>query len=240
MAEKIVIASGKGGVGKSTCAAGIGIALKEKGKKVLLVDFDIGLSSLDLILNVGEKVVNHWGDVILENCEKDRALIDVDGLYLLPAPKSGEKEYTVQNIKAVIKSYDEDFDYILIDSPAGIGKYFSASCICADRGIVVSNSEDICVRSASIAANRMRENGVEDVRLIINKLNKKFSIKKKNLNIDNVIDGTSVRLIGAVPLDKDISLLSMEKNMFRLKSKPQHAFVRIASRICGEDIDLKI
>ena len=240
MAEKIVVASGKGGVGKSTCAAGVAIALGETGKRVLMLDFDIGLGSLDVIFSVREKVVNNWGDIVLERCEKDDALIECGKIKLLPAPTNFDDAFTKENVAKMLAEFDDDYDYIILDAPAGIGKYFSLACECSDRGIVVSNPEDVCVRSAGVAADRMRETGISDVRLIINKLVKKFSVKKKNLNIDSVIDETSVRLIGVVPFDEDIGLISMENNLFRIKSKPQRSFERIARRVCGEDIQIKI
>lgn len=240
MAEKIVFASGKGGVGKSTCVVGIALALKDLGKKVLLVDLDVSLSSLDVILGVGESVVNNWGDIILERCNKEKAVIEKDGISLLCAPKKSEDEFSLKNIRKTVGLYEEDFDYILIDSPAGVGKYFEIACRCADRGIVVSNAEDVCVRSAGVAANNMREFGMEDIRLIINKMITKLSVGKKNLNIDSVIDKVCVRLIGVVPYDENIALASMSERNFKLKKKPQKSFSRIARRIDGEDIKLKI
>ncbi|MBQ7653844.1 MAG: P-loop NTPase [Clostridia bacterium] len=238
MAEKIVVASGKGGVGKSTCAAGIATALGQLGKKVLLCDFDVSLPSLDVIFGVGNEVVYNWGDILLSRCEKEEALMEKDGVFLLCAPKKDE-DLTSEKLHEMIKSFDEDFDFILIDAPAGVGKFFEAAVKCADRGIVVSNPEDVCVRSSGVAAERMRSLGISDVRLVINKMITKLSAGKKNLNIDSVIDETKVRLIGVVPFDREIALVSMGKNGFSLKKKPQRSFERIARRIMGEEVRLK-
>lgn len=238
MAEKIVVASGKGGVGKSTCVVGVATALAELEKKVLAVDFDVSLPSLDVIFGVEEDVVYNWGDVLLSRCEIDEAIMNVGGVDLLCAPKKDE-DFSNKKIKEMLKSLDEKYDYILIDAPAGVGKFFEAAANCADRAIVVSNPEDVCVRSAGVAAGKLRSLGLDDVRLIINKMVTKLSAGKKNLNVDSVIDETKVRLIGVVPFDGDIALVSMENNAFALKKKPQRSFERIARRITGEEVRLK-
>lgn len=238
MAEKIVVASGKGGVGKSTCVAGIASALALLDKKALVVDFDVSLPSLDVIFGIEKDVVYNWGDVLLSRCETQDAVMNVNGVDLLCAPKTDE-DFSLEKIREMIDSLDEAYDYILMDAPAGLGKFFETAANCADRGIVVSNPEDVCVRSAGVAAAKMRSLGLSDVRLIINKMITKLSAGKKNLNVDSVIDETRVRLIGVVPYDKDIALVSMEENGLSLKKKPQKSFERIAKRITGEEVKLK-
>ena len=240
MAEKIVVASGKGGVGKSTCVVGLAVALCNLNKKVLMVDFDVSLASLDVIFGVSRQVFNNWGDIVLERCSAKEAMIEKNGVSLLSAPRTADDRFSSKKIKEMIASFDKDFDYILIDSPAGIGQFFEIAVKCADRGIVVSNADDVCVRSAGIAAARMRELGLEDIRLIINKMIVKFSLKRKNLNIDNVIDATLVRLIGVIPYNEKIGLISMENRELFLKKEPMKSFERIARRITGEEVELKI
>lgn len=239
MAQKIAVASGKGGVGKSTCVVALALALKNLGKKVLMIDFDISLPSLDLIFGVSERVVNNWGDILLERCEKGDALIEKDGVSLLCAPQKMHEEFILEKVKSVVLSFDNDFDYILIDSPAGVGTFFEFAVKCADRALVISTPHDVCVRSAAAAAATIRCFGISDVRLIINKMVTKLSAGKKNLNVDAVIDETHVQLIGVVPFDENISLVSMSKNNFSLNKKPQRCFDRIARRICGDDVRLK-
>lgn len=239
MAQKIVVASGKGGVGKSTCVVALALAFKNLGKKVLMIDFDVSLPSLDLIFGVADRVVNNWGDIILERCEKDDALIEKDGVSLLCAPQKMNERFSLEKVRDFVLSFDKDFDYILIDSPAGVGTFFEYAVKCADRALIVSTAQDVCVRSAAEAAARIRYFGVGDIRLIINKLVIRLSAGKKNLNIDAVIDETHVQLIGVVPFDENISLVSMTKNEFSLNKKPQRCFDRIARRICGENVRLK-
>lgn len=238
MAVKIVIASGKGGVGKSTCAVGLATALAQLGKKVLAIDFDVSLPSLDVIFGVQKDVVFNWGDVVFSRCEKENAIISANGVDLLCAPNTDE-DFQIESVRQTVNSFDEEYDYILLDAPAGLGKFFEFAVKCSDRGIVVSNPEDVCVRSAGAAAAQMRKLGLSDVRLIINKMITKLSAGKKNLNVDNVIDETKVRLIGVIPYDEKIALVSMEQNGFSLKKKPQKSFERTARRIDGEEVRLK-
>ena len=240
MAEIIVIASGKGGVGKSTVTVGLSHALKRLDKKVLAIDFDIGLRSLDLLFGVREKVLYNWGDLVMERCQKADALIDADGVNVIPAPFSGDEKYEEPDVLKTVELFDEDYDYILIDAPAGISSGFHLACFCADRALVVSTPDDVCVRSVNIAANKIVEMGISDVRLVINKFVVKYSLKKKFLNIDDVIDHTEVRLIGIVPFDKKIGFASM--NAFSLAKRTQSvkAFDRIASRIIGKEIPLQV
>ena len=112
----IMVASAKGGVGKSTLCVGLGNILSECGKKTLLVDMDIGVRSLDLLLNVAEKTVYNWGDVLLNNCEPSKALIGISkNLTLLPAPVSLNENFEKEDMKKLIELYKGCFDYILLE-----------------------------------------------------------------------------------------------------------------------------
>lgn len=240
MAEIIVIASGKGGVGKSTITVGLSYALKRLDKKVLVIDFDIGLRSLDLLFGVREKVLYNWGDLVMKRCEKEDVLIVNDGIALIPAPFSNEEKYNESDVLKAVELFDDDFDYILIDAPAGISSGFKLACFCADRALLVSTPDDVCVRSVNAAANKIEEVGIKDVRLVINKFVLKYTLKRKFLNIDDVIDNTEVRLIGIVPFDKKIGFASMNSYSLAKRAKSVKAFHRIAKRIIGEEIPLKV
>ncbi len=241
MAQKIVIASGKGGVGKSTVSAGLCCALKAREKNVLAIDFDIGLRSLDLLFGLSESVVNTWGDIVLGNCEAERAVLTAaNGVDVIASPLYMNDNFNEDSVADAVRKFDGMYDYIIIDAPAGISKGFSLACSAADRGIVVATPDEVCTRSVGIAADVMNDNGVEDVRLIINKFVKKFSIKRKFLNIDDIIDNTSVQLIGVVPYDSEIGFSAMEKVGIDRKFSSKKSFDRIARRITGEDIPLKI
>ncbi len=238
MAKKIVISSGKGGVGKSTVTAGLSRALENEGKKVLAIDFDIALRSLDLLFGVREQVSRNWGDVVLNNCEKENVIIHVGDIDFISAPLSFNEAFTPEKVKAMIDAFDEDYDVIFIDAPAGIGEGFRLACAGADSAIVVSTPDDVCVRSVEIAAKQIASQGIGKVNLVINRFLKKLSAKRKFLNIDEVIDMTTVQLIGVIPYDAKIGFSSMHNSTFNFKASSQKSFNRIARRILGENVPL--
>lgn len=238
MAEKILIASGKGGVGKTSCSVGIGEALaREYGKRVLLVDCDIGLRSLDVLLGTSERLVYDWGDVISESCLPDAAVVPCGEVDLLTCPLRFDKKYTPDCMKKMIANYDPDYDFIIIDAPAGIDTGFEIAASMADRAIIVSTSDRVCVRSAQRAGEKLFNMGIENVRLVINRFRKKSVTARKLLNIDSVIDETMLQLIGVVPEDEDITYGKVS----RRKGQPSYyPFSRIAGRVLKKEIPLVI
>ncbi len=237
MAQIILVASGKGGSGKSSFVTGVGGALTALGKKVLVVDCDIGLRSLDIMLDVTEKVVFDWGDLLLERCNAEQAVIKGD-IDLLAAPRSFCDELTPEATAKLFKSFAEDYDYILLDSPAGIDRGFSLAASAADRAVVVSTPDNVCVRSCSRAFDELRRMGKEDVRLVINMFEVKPVCKRKLLNIDQCIDETGVQLLGVVPRDYNISFSTVTGKQPPSDSPATLAFSRIARRITGQRIPL--
>lgn len=237
MAKKIAIASGKGGVGKSSLTVGIGKALAKRGKRVLLIDCDC-LKSIDLLTGITEFLLYNWGDVIKERCESESALYDADDVKVITCPDSYE-DITDDEMKELLKKFEDDFDYILLDSPAGIDRGLSLACSVADRGLVVSTPDLVCVRSACIAARQMAKLSVTDTRLIINRVKKKDVVKGRLLNVDSVIDSTEIQLIGVVPEDAKIRLGSMGQGIYKKGQISFRAFNNIATRIEGETVPLK-
>lgn len=146
LAKKIVVASGKGGVGKSTLTAGLSGTLAGLGKSVLVIDCDIALRSLDLMLGVRNLVVFDWGDLILYRCEPQQAMLKTDGPALLAAPLTNNDAFTRENFGNLVKSFENYFDYILIDAPAGISGGFRLAVGAADTGIIVATPDEVCVR----------------------------------------------------------------------------------------------
>ncbi|MGN1348127.1 MAG: P-loop NTPase [Acutalibacteraceae bacterium] len=237
MAEKIVVASGKGGVGKSSCTVAIGKELANRGYRVLLVDTDTSLRSLDVLLGVSDRVVFDWGDVICERCSFSKAIIKCKNVSLISCPLQNDERFTPEAMKKTVMLYDKMFDYIIIDSPAGVDIGLDIACAAADRALIISTSDKICVRSASRAAQRLYDTGIEDIRLIINRFVRKSVRRNKLLNIDSVIDSTSVQLIGVVPEDENITFGIVMKS----RSQPSYQpFVRITNRILGKEEPLNL
>lgn len=236
MAKKIVFASGKGGVGKTSVAVGIAHALTALGHSVLLVDFD-NLRSIDLLVGAAESVVYDWGDVLLGRCSAQDAVYTAGGLSLVSCPRK-YGEATSKQVGTLIRSFDEKYDYIICDAPAGVGRGMHLALAGADKGIIVATPDYVCVRAAFIASDEMIENGISDIRLIVNRAVKKDIKKKRLLNIDSVIDSTAVRLIGVVPEDPKIRFGAMGSTICKKGQVSYPAFVNIAKRLCGESVPL--
>ncbi len=237
MAKKIVIASGKGGVGKSSLTVGIGKALAARGKKVLLIDCDC-LKSIDLLTGITEFLLYNWGDVIKERCESKNAVYETEDVFVMTCPDSYD-DITAEQMKKLVSEYEDEYDYIILDSPAGIDRGLSLACSVAQRGLVISTPDLVCVRSACIAAREMEKQGVEDTRLVINRVKKKDVTKGRLLNVDSVIDSTEIQLIGVVPEDAKIRLGSMGKEIYKKGQISFKAFCNIAARLEGESVPLK-
>ncbi len=240
MAKKIILASGKGGVGKSSLTAGLAISLCELGLNTLVIDFDIGMGCLDLILAADDTGIFNWSDVLSGNCEPMTALRSTIGPKLLVAPMDFDESYTDEAVKKMIDIYDKEFDYILFDSPAGVHGGFLLAAACADEGLVISTPDEVCVRVGLYAGDILRSKGIEDIKLIINRFNKKLTASGHYLNIDEVIDATYLQLLGVVPEDKKLSFCSVVGMQSLENSKAKSAFRRIAKRLEGINVNLVV
>lgn len=237
MSQIILVASGKGGSGKSSFVTGVGRALTSLGKKVLAVDCDVGLSSLDIMFDVSDKVVFDWGDLLLERCTKEQAVIKGE-IDLLAAPRRFSDEFTPEATARLFRSFADDYDYILLDSPAGIDRGFILAASAADRAVVISTPDYVCVRSCNRAFDELRRMGKEDVRLVINMFEVKPVCKRRLLNIDQCIDETGVQLLGTVPRDYNVSFSTVIGKQPPSDSPATLAYSRIARRITGQRIPL--
>ncbi len=237
--KRILFTSGKGGVGKSTLAAAVAKYLAANGSHVLLIDFDISLRTLDLMLGLGDMVLYDWGDILRGICTAQQAVVhNEDGPDLLPAPLE-PAEFQEDQVRRMVASFDDAYDYILLDSPAGVGRGFQAAVCAADTALVISTPDSVCVRSASVAADLLLQRKLP-VRLIINRFNKHAVGSGRALNVDDVIDSTGVPLIGLVPEDETLVLSAQTSSPLDLNSKGARAIGRIIGRLHGENIPLKV
>jgi septum site-determining protein MinD len=237
MAQTIVIASGKGGVGKSTITAGLGRALSDMGKKTLLVDCDAGLGALDTLLGCGENAAFTWLDVFSGGCEPAQAIIKInDFLSVTPAPVTLPDTGSDDAVRLFVNAVSPAFDVILIDAPAGIGSGLTRAASAAKFGIVVATGDEISVKGAAAVDKKLTKAGVVSTRLIINRYELKAAKKGRLLSVDKMIDLSYVRLIGIVPEDKNLKYHSTLK-----KNSPAFgAFERISKRILGENTPLTL
>lgn len=232
----ITVASAKGGVGKSTFCYGVGKLLALHGKRILLVDMDIGVRSLDILLGVSEKTVYNWGDIIKGNCEYRKAVIEAaNGLYLLPAPLDFDENYTPEAFSDMLGVFTKDFDYIFLDAPAGLESGFNLASKAADSCIIISTPDAISIRAASYAARNVRKAGIANIRLVINKFDKKIH---KSINADEIIDTVGARFLGVIPESREI-YGSVEGYKIPYECRGNQAFLRIAKRITGENVPFR-
>jgi septum site-determining protein MinD len=244
MGESIVITSGKGGVGKTTTTANIGTALASMGKKVVVIDGDTGLRNLDVLMGLENRIVFTLIDVIEERCRLKQALIKdkrFSNLYLLPTAQTRDKnDVPTDEMLKIVNELKEEFDYVIIDCPAGIEQGFENAVVGADRAIVVVNPEVTSVRDADRVIGKLDAKGLDQHELLINRLNNEMVKKGDMLNINDIIDTLSVKLIGVVPDDRNITISTNKGEPIVLDDKALsgQAFKNIARRIVGEEVPL--
>ena len=238
MQQRIAVVSGKGGVGKSTVSACLAQQMAARGRRVLLIDCDIGLRSLDLILGVDEHVLFTWADVALGRCSLQQAVMLFDKLHLLCAPLQPELALREDMLQTLVKSCGE-YDVIVIDAPAGIGFGFRTAALACNRCLIVTTADPICVRSVSMASKQAARLGCKDIRLIINRFDRRQALRGEFLMIDDVIDLTETQLIGVVP--QDTRLFARTANGAPLReSIVIKAQACVAARLDGENVPLDI
>ncbi len=244
MGEAIVVTSGKGGVGKSTTSCNIGVSLALSDKKVCLVDTDIGLRNLDVLLGLENRIVFDLVDVIEENCLLSQALIKdqrCEELYLLPSAQAKDKSaVSATQINRLISQLKEQFDYVIVDCPAGIERGFKNAIRGAERAIVVTTAENTSVRDADRVIGLLEKEKIAPPKLIINRLRPKMIKNGGMMDIDEVTALLAIDLLGVVPEDEEIIRAGNlgEPLVFSTRSPASRAFYNIARRIQGESIPL--
>ncbi|MFS0751311.1 septum site-determining protein MinD [Oceanobacillus sp. 1P07AA] len=246
MGEAIVITSGKGGVGKTTTSANIGTALALMEKKVCLIDTDIGLRNLDVVMGLENRIIFDIVDVIEGRCKLKQALIKdkrFDYLTLLPAAQTSDKTaVTIHGMKEIIAELKQEYDYIIIDCPAGIEQGFQNAIAGADRAIVVTTPEKSSVRDADRIVGLLEKEDMKDTpRLVINRIRNHMMKNGDMLDIDDIVNLLSIDLIGIVVDDDEVIKASNNGEPIALhpNSKASIAYRNIARRILGETVPLQ-
>ena len=246
MGEVIVITSGKGGVGKTTTTANLGAALALRGNKVALVDTDIGLRNLDVVMGLENRIVYDIVDVVEGNCKLRQALIKdkrFADLFLLPAAQTRDKsavdEQQMQNLVGQLK---EEFDFILIDCPAGIEQGFKNAIAGADRAIVITNAEISSIRDADRIIGLLEASEIKNPELIINRLRPEMVKKGEMMDVEDILGLLSIDLIGVIPEDENIITQTNkgEPAVTNKKAPSGKAYVETARRILGENVEVTI
>lgn len=244
MGEVIVVTSGKGGVGKTTTTANIGASLAMLGKKVVVIDADIGLRNLDVVLGLENRIVYDLVDVVDGVCRLKQGLIRdkrFEGLYLLPAAQTKDKNaVSPKQMMDLCNKLKEIYDYILVDCPAGIEQGFKNAIAGAERAIVVTTPEISAVRDADRIIGLLEAAELNNPMLIINRIRIEMVKKGDMMNIEDMTDILAIDLLGIVPDDEYI-VISTNKGEPAAKDESSmagQAFRNIAKRITGEDVPL--
>ena len=241
----IVITSGKGGVGKTTTSANIGTALAKNGSSVVLIDTDIGLRNLDLLLGLENRIVYTLVDVVEERCKLKQALVKDKknpNLCLLAAAQTRDKSAVdAEQLKTICEQLQEDYDFILVDCPAGIEEGFKTAVAGASEAIVVTTPEMSAVRDADriIGLLEAREE-IKSYKLLVNRVRPNLVQTNDMMSVDDVVEILSCDLLGVIPEDTGIitSTNRGEPIVNDDESPAGKAYINVAKRINGEDIPL--
>ncbi len=242
MGEGYVITSGKGGVGKTTAVANIGTALASIGKRVAMIDADIGLRNLDVVMGLEQRIVYDLVDVVEGYCKMKNALIKdkrIEGLCLLPAAQTKDKTAVrPEQMKKIVNELKNDFDYVLVDSPAGIEQGFKNAIAGADKAIIITTPEVSAVRDADRIIGLLEATDVASPWLVVNRIRPRLVKKGDMLDVQDIVDILSVDLLGVVPEDDSIVVTTNkgEPASLHANSRAGEAYRNVARRITGEQV----
>ena len=242
--KMIVVTSGKGGVGKTTTVANIGTALAKKKYSVVMIDADIGLRNLDVVMGLENRIVYHLVDIIEGKCRKQQAMLrdrKLNNLYIIPAAQTREKNaVTPEQMRNLCTELADEFDYVLIDCPAGIEQGFKNAVAGAHTAIVVTTPEVSAIRDADRVIGLLEAALLKDIHLIINRLNHRMVKKGDMMSTEDIISLLAIPLLGVVPESEEVVVSTNRGTplVHDRGSKAGFAFQTIAARLNGEDVAL--
>lgn len=244
MGEVIVITSGKGGVGKTTTAANIGTGLAAQGKKVVLMDTDIGLRNLDVVMGLENRIVYDIVDIANGNCKLKQGMIKdkrFNDLYLIPAAQTKDKTaVTEEQMQAICNELKQEFDFVLIDCPAGIEQGFKNAIAGADRAIVVTNPEVSAVRDADRIIGLLEANSLNNPQLILNRVRPNMVKQGDMMGVEDILEILAIQLLGVIPDDDGIVISTNRGEPIVLDDNALagKAYRNIVRRLLGEEVPL--
>ncbi len=243
MCEVIVITSGKGGVGKTTSTANIGMGLARLDKRVARVDTDIGLRNLDVILGLENRIIYNLVDVIEGTCRLKQALIRdkrYANLFLLPSAQTRDKtSVSPEQMKKLVDQMREDFDYVLLDCPAGIEQGFKNAIAGADRALIVTTPEVSAIRDADRIIGLLQASHIRKMELIVNRIRFDMIRTGEMMSLEDIVEILSADLIGAVPDDENVVIATNQgEPLVGKHTMAGQAYQNICLRITGENVPL--
>lgn len=243
MAHVIAITSGKGGAGKSSVTVGLATAFAAIGRKVLILELDLGLRCIDIMLGLEHQIVYDLGDVVNGSCRVRDAIVASDRrgrLDYIPAPMTISASFDFERVAMCIRSLKREYDYILVDTPAGLGLSILSVKNLADLAVIVATPDPVCIRDGEKVAVMIEQMGFSNYKLIINRVSKR-SMKKSTIHdLDDVIDGVGAQLIGVVPENAEFQWALGRGSWVESKNIVNQVFSAIVQRIEGTYIPLMI
>ena len=241
MSTAVVVTSGKGGTGKTSLTGGVSSCLAALGRRVLCIDMDIGLRNLDISLGLTDRALMDFTDVLEGRCSLKRAAVPhpvIKNLYLLTAPLTLSPGISEERMKAFLRTAREQYDYILMDSPAGMGEGFRLAACGADRGIVVSTTDTSALRDAQRVVSLLSRQ-LPSIHLVVNRVQPKL-LRRLHTTIDDAMDAAGLPLLGVVPEDEQVMLSANQGKPIILASRKGAAvaYLNIARRLMGERVPL--
>lgn len=233
--EMIIIASGKGGAGKTSLCAGVSSYIALSGKTVLAIDGDVGLRNLDIVFDMTDRLVFSFKDVALGLVSLDKARVrhpKMDNLHVLTSPMEMENLIDIEKLI----NQARDYDYIIVDMPAGTGSIINLFARYANKAIIVTTPETVSIRGATAVCEQIENNNCCEIYVVVNRIRTEFIKYGKAYNIDDVMDQVGLPLIGIIPEDEDvISCSNLGKNIMIVKDTgASKAYKNIAKRLLGE------
>ena len=241
MGEIIVVTSGKGGVGKTTTTANIGAGLSRLGKKVLVIDTDLGLRNLDVVMGLENRIVYNLVDVIEGGCRLKQAMISDkrhENLYLLPSAQTKDKSaITPEQMIKLTNELRDEFDYVLLDCPAGIEQGFQNAIAGADRAFVVTTPEVSSIRDADRIIGLLEQNHMKKLNLIINRIRMDMVKRGDMMSAADVVDILGIPLLGIVPDDESVVIATNQGEPLVDSDTPAgRAYGNVVRRVMGEEV----
>ena len=242
MSTAIIITSGKGGTGKTSLTSGVGSCLAALGHQVLCIDMDIGLRNLDLNLGLSDRALMDFTDVLSGRCTLERAAVPhpvIQGLSLITAPVTLPQEpLSEQAMREMIRQARKKYDYILMDSPAGLGEGFRLASCAADRAVVVATTDASALRDAQRTVTILRGR-IPQIHLVVNRVQPKL-MRRLRTTIDDAMDTAGLPLLGIIPEDAQVILSGNqgEPLILRASRGAAIAYLNIAKRLLGQKVQL--
>lgn len=243
MSIVISVTSGKGGAGKSSISVGLASSFVKMGKKVIILELDIGLRCIDIMIGAENQVVYDLGDVISDNCVLSDAILSVEGFHgldYIAAPANISSDFHFDRVLDCIRSLKRSYDYVIIDTPAGLGISILSVKNLSDLALIVTTPDPVCIRDGAKVATLIEQADFHNYRLIINRVSKAAMRKSAIHDLDDVIDGVGAQLLGVVPEDAEYQYCLTQGRLPDEKNVTSQVFRAIAARIEGAYVPLVV